>query len=176
MEVQQNFKKIVYCLHSSHPSSLILPTYHLPLLCLSIFLCLSFLPLLYVKTFWVNAVQNLLLQANNHEDMFLADYYVSPKAIALCEHNGTKMQFRNGLCVSSRAADGLCLLGEGDPRRQDQTFTTRLTSGHDAEVGLETKTVQLSDHQTLRLSLLRCVFPVVCVERNVTLMCRIYQS
>ena len=74
---------------------------HFPsFLCLSMFLCHSFLPLLDVKTFWVNAVQNLLLQRNNHEDMCLAGCYVSPKAIVLCEHKGTQNAVRKrALCV-----------------------------------------------------------------------------
>jgi hypothetical protein len=49
------------------------------------------------------------------------------------------------MCRREQQTD--CLEGEGGSRRQDEAFTTRLTSGHDAEVGLDTKTIQLSDHQ-----------------------------
>ena len=60
-----------------------------------------------------------------------------------------KCSFETGfVCRREQPTD--CLDGEGDPRRQDETATTRLTSRHDAEVGLDTKTVRLSDRQLSR--------------------------
>jgi hypothetical protein len=112
-------KYLVYCVHSSHLSSLVLPTFHLSLLWLSIFLCHSFLPLLYVKKFWVNAFQKMLLQGNNHEEISVLLITTHPQGLSSSvSTKSIKCSSEMGfVCRREQQTD--CLVGEGDPRRQD---------------------------------------------------------